>query len=356
MIEKGKISVIMPVYNTEKYLKAAIKSILNQTYKNFELIIVDDNSTDNSYKIAENFAKKDKRIKLVKNKNKKGISGGVNTGIELSTGEYITRMDSDDISLPDRFKKQYDFLQKNKKYNSCSVNLYYIDKKGKRISNSIAKKHKAPYEWLLIAKDPLPNAPIFYSNKIIKENNLKYDYDFKTSEDYNFLKDYILHGGKITLVNEPLYEYRFHNGSITLNNYNLTFANSLIVIENYIKSISKQKIHKDFFYVTDYKEYKNKGSHIDLKGVIEYLESLLKEFSKKYKWTEEEIKEANNAIYDMIEESLIRKRIGYHGFCPKETIIGRCIRILKNEGFKGFTKKLYRKLFGKVTFDQENME
>ncbi len=94
-----EISVIMPCYNSKKYIREAIDSILEQTYADFELIIVDDFSKDSTYKFVEKYKKRDYRIRLVKNKLKKGISGAMNTGIALARGKYITRMDSDDISL-----------------------------------------------------------------------------------------------------------------------------------------------------------------------------------------------------------------------------------------------------------------
>jgi glycosyltransferase involved in cell wall biosynthesis len=345
MEKKGLISVIMPVYNTENYIRKAIESILNQTYKNFELLIVDDASTDNSYNIALEYQKQDERIKLLKNKNKKGISGAVNTGIEASSGKYITRMDSDDISLPERLEKQYNFLKNNKNYNSCSINLYYINRKGKKISDSIAKKYTAPYEWLLISFDPIPNAPILYSASIIKKHNLKFSYNYKTAEDYCFLKDYMLHGGKITLIDEPLYEYRFHEGSITLNNYSTTFKNSLEIINNYIKHISNLKIPKDYEYFTNYKNYESIDERIDIKSILKFLNKLLEDFKKYYKWSEEETKEAEDAIYDFLESTMFRKYCANTSMFKEETILQRCKRILKNEGIKGFCIKLFNKIF-----------
>ena len=107
-----KISVIMPVYNMEKFLAKAIDSILNQTINNFEFIIINDGSTDNSLNILKSY--NDKRIKIINNSKNLGIAKSLNKGKEVAVGEYIARQDADDISEPDRFFHQLDYLNKNK--------------------------------------------------------------------------------------------------------------------------------------------------------------------------------------------------------------------------------------------------
>jgi glycosyltransferase involved in cell wall biosynthesis len=106
-----KISILMPVYNGEKYLREAIDSILNQTFTDFEFLIVDDGSTDNSVEIINSY--QNSRINLVKNDKNEGLVYTLNRGLSLAKGEYIARMDCDDISLPERLKKQIDFLDSN---------------------------------------------------------------------------------------------------------------------------------------------------------------------------------------------------------------------------------------------------
>ena len=111
MITKDLISVVMSNYNTdEEYLRAAIESVLNQTYENFEFIIVDDCSTNNSVDVIESYS--DKRIKLIKNKGNMGLTKSLNIAIKAAKGEFIARMDADDIALPQRFEKQIEFLKK----------------------------------------------------------------------------------------------------------------------------------------------------------------------------------------------------------------------------------------------------
>src|SRR3989339_1903405 len=105
-----KISIVMPVYNCEGFLRDAIDSVLKQTFTDFELIIVNDASTDNTLSIIKSYD--DLRIALI-NRGKLGLTRALNAGIATARGRYIARMDGDDISLPNRFQKQYDFLEKN---------------------------------------------------------------------------------------------------------------------------------------------------------------------------------------------------------------------------------------------------
>ena len=110
---KPDISVIMSVYNGETYLKEAIESVRNQTFKNWELIVINDCSTDSTAEILADFSLKDERIKVHTNEVNLRLPTSLNKGISLSAGKYIARMDADDICLPDRFEKQYKFMEEN---------------------------------------------------------------------------------------------------------------------------------------------------------------------------------------------------------------------------------------------------
>lgn len=114
-----QISVVMPVYNREQYLKESIDSILNQTFTDFEFIIVDDQSTDSSWQIIQEYANKDSRIVAVKNTGKKGCFPSRNCGNKLAKGKYIAVMDSDDISIPERLQTQFDFMEQNPEIGIC---------------------------------------------------------------------------------------------------------------------------------------------------------------------------------------------------------------------------------------------
>ena len=128
MLIKDKISVIMPVYNVNgEWLREAIDSILSQTYTNFELIIIDDGSTNDTPDILAEYVQKDSRIKIVKGEHK-GISNALNKGLDVADGEFIARMDGDDISLPERFEKQINYLRQNPDVGIVGTNLVIFPK------------------------------------------------------------------------------------------------------------------------------------------------------------------------------------------------------------------------------------
>ena len=134
-MDSPKVSVIMSVYNGEKYLKEAINSILNQTFKDYEFIIVNDASTDKSIKILEEYAKKDNRIGLIHNEKNIGLTRSLNKAIKSANGAYIARQDADDISLPPRLEEEVNFLDKHPTVGLVGSYAWMIDEKGKILSD-----------------------------------------------------------------------------------------------------------------------------------------------------------------------------------------------------------------------------
>lgn len=128
---KPKVSVVIPVYNVEKYVRQAIKSVLDQTFKDFEIVIIDDGSTDHTLKVIKSF--KDKRIKVFKNPKNLGLVESINKGINESRGEYIARFDGDDICERERFKKQVEFLDNNPDYVIVGSQEQQINPKGEKL-------------------------------------------------------------------------------------------------------------------------------------------------------------------------------------------------------------------------------
>ncbi len=124
-----KISVIMPVFNGEKYLREAIESILNQSFTDFEFIIVNDGSTDDTLEIIKNY--KDIRMKIINNEKNIGLTKSLNNSIIIATGQYIARQDADDISLPNRFEEQVQYLDENPEVMLLGTSVYLIDEFGK---------------------------------------------------------------------------------------------------------------------------------------------------------------------------------------------------------------------------------
>lgn len=146
-MSKVSISVLMPAYNAQEYLDASIQSILDQTFRGFEFIIVDDYSTDRSWEIIKKYARKDKRIVTLRNKRNLRTTVTLNRGLELAKGKYIARMDADDWSYPDRLQKQYKFMEKHPEVGVsggiievCDENLKVINLRRYPLDDSGARK------------------------------------------------------------------------------------------------------------------------------------------------------------------------------------------------------------------------
>lgn len=136
-MEEKLVSVIIPCYNAEKYIEMAVRSIMNQTYKNLEILIIDDCSTDDTFNILKRLANEDSRIKLEKNEKNSKIVKTLNKLIDKANGVYIARMDADDISAPERIQKQVEFLENNPEYGICGTNAWRIDCNNRIIGKSL---------------------------------------------------------------------------------------------------------------------------------------------------------------------------------------------------------------------------
>ena len=208
------VSVVMSVYNGEKYLTEAIESILKQTYKNIEFIIIDDGSKDKSLSIIREYLF-DKRIKLLENKSNKGLIYSLNKGIKESEGKYIARMDCDDIANLNRIKKQVNYMEKHNdivllgsSVNFIFEGIPFLKKKG----NSQADYEKI--KIITMFQSTFSHPTVILRKKYLFENNLKYDEQYKNAEDYGLWTN-IIPFFKATNLKEPLLNYRIVKSSIT---------------------------------------------------------------------------------------------------------------------------------------------
>ncbi len=181
---KPEISVIMSTYNAMPYLKEAVKSILKQTYKNFEFIVVDDASNDDTWIYLKSL--KDKRLALKRNKKNLGLARSLNLALKNSRGKYIARMDPDDISLPGRLEAQVKFLNNHKSISLCGTWAYLIDKDGRTIGfkkyPSANKNIKRSLAWY-----PPIIHPTFMATREFFNKLKGYNPDFDMAEDYELL-------------------------------------------------------------------------------------------------------------------------------------------------------------------------
>ena len=177
-----KVTVILPVYNGERYLERSIKSILKQTFTDFELIIVDDGSTDHTGMIAKSYQSVDNRIKVLTNRKNEQLAKSCNEALDKARGEYIARMDSDDESYPQRLAKQVKYLDAHPDVGVLGTNFKMINYDG-FIRNKYFEKNKAPLEWLMLFENPIANPTVMYRKSLLDKNDLKYRNVF--AEDYD---------------------------------------------------------------------------------------------------------------------------------------------------------------------------
>lgn len=208
-----KISVIMPVYNTdEEYLREAIESILNQSFYDFEFIIINDGSKNNAEEVILSY--KDERIKYVINEQNLGLIKTLNKGLKLAQGEYIARMDADDISLPERLLKQADFLDKNPEVGVLGTWFECFPRKRIMKSNI---DNKEIVECLLAMHNDLGHPTVMIKNSLVKNIDLQYDENAIYVEDYALWLS-LINKTKFANIPEILLMYRINKGGVCKNN------------------------------------------------------------------------------------------------------------------------------------------
>ncbi len=232
--KKSLVSIIIPVYNGEKYLVEAIESVINQTYQNWELIIVNDASTDSSKKIASGYLKRDKRIKLINHKKNKYRSGALNTGIKASNGKYISFLDADDIYFDDKTTKQVEFLENRLDIHMVYGDMEVFDDNGERyIESSIKFKGNprdvlleisemeitlgtAAFSLLCYKNDPkgIPGCSVMIRREVF--DKVSFDEQLKTSQDYDLWFQIIGQGYNLAKFPILTYRYRHHSEQTTV--------------------------------------------------------------------------------------------------------------------------------------------
>lgn len=199
----------MPAYNAEKYVQIAIESILSQTFKDFELIIIDDGSTDGTRKKLQEY-KHHKKIRLLRNTSNKGISETLNKGIKEAKANIIARMDSDDVCSVSRLEKEFQYLKKNPHKDLVYTDLFYINEKGRKIG-------KREYEPKKIASQIHIESPIAHATVMFRKNMLKktglYQSQFDGAEDYDLWIRAHLANIQFGHIPEQLYGYRMQQES-----------------------------------------------------------------------------------------------------------------------------------------------
>lgn len=295
---KGLISIIVPVYNVEQYVEKCIQSIVEQTYKNIEIILVDDGSTDSSGKICDDFKTKDNRIKVIHKKNG-GLSDARNAGIKIANGEYIGFVDSDDYIAKDMFETLYNL---NKKYNSeISIVSFYELYKGKIIGVRDSKelqvltKIEAIKELLIDT-----NIQSYAWNKLFKRELFE-ELEFPINKNFEDIATTLLlfeKANKVVLLEDPKYYYVRRDDSIVGVRNNKTYKDYLDVILGKYKYLDGK-----YEEVNLYNAYNYIINMIWVYTIIVAfdLDEVYKEFEKQYDLFENLVNKYGNNITDKLD-------------------------------------------------------
>ncbi len=212
-----KISVLMGIYNCADTLEQAVQSIQDQTYTNWELILCDDGSSDNTYAVARKLAGADNRIVLLKNEHNLGLNTTLNRCLSAATGEYIARMDGDDDCLPDRFEKQLDILEKQKDYAIVSTSMILFDENGEWGRVTIPE---FPTPEQVVTGTPIHHAPVMVRKSAMDEVGGYTEHKrMLRVEDVNLWIKLYTAGYRCRNLQEPLYRMRNDQNALNRRRY-----------------------------------------------------------------------------------------------------------------------------------------
>lgn len=332
-----KISIVVPLYNKEKYIENCLTSLLLQNYKNIEIIVIDDGSTDSSSDICFSLIQNTSKIIYKKTKNK-GCSSARNEGIELATGKYITFVDADDSVYKNIYVDMID------KINEDSSDLV--------VCGIEIETEKRKYTIKNLKNDLFENAPEIINspwNKIfkldiIKENNLKFKEDSHWAEDLNFIFKYVVLSKKISFINKILYRYCKNIDSVTLSLPNYSRIDEAYAVFYDLKIFLSNKKENSNFYNHSYyeNEYKKLVKQYFCNGMFILICNLYN--SKNKLKTENELEKFKEKLYELdseVYEDFIKNRKEYY------------LRYILHSKFKGLLN-IYLKIRIKLYFNKFN--
>lgn len=264
----------MPVYNGASFLREAIQSVLDQTFSDFSFLIINDGSTDKSDKIIKKF--NDRRIRYVSHEFNRGLIATLNEGLELATGEYIIRMDADDISFPQRFEKQIAFMEANPDIAISGTSLSVI---GSNELIAYPETNEA-CKVMLLYNTVMGHPSVIMRREQILAAGLKFDCTALHAEDYKFWTDAEIKGLKIGNLAEALVAYRKHGGQISAVAYERQ--------QETVRQVRLEYVRHFFGEIIDgnarvYKAFSEKAinTFVDFKAAVEIMGAMQEENNQK---------------------------------------------------------------------------
>lgn len=238
-------SIITPIYNSEKYIEKGVKSVIAQSFKNFELILIDDGSPDNSGQICDMYAKKDSRIKVIHKQNG-GVSSARNSGLNIANGEYVLFLDSDDYFAGEALELCYRLIEKNK-LDILQFSLIGVNEDGsqniKRNSIKNDTEVLASYDYIKNQNYLVCAGGSCIKRSIIETNKIRFCKEIKLAEDQLFILTAIMHAQRIQFCHKGLYYYLNNVDSSSNNSKTEDIKKSIFEINHFVKKYPQLKEH-----------------------------------------------------------------------------------------------------------------
>lgn len=320
------LTVVVPVFNGEKYLKEAVESILNQTFSDFELIIINDGSTDKSIEIINDYT--DTRIRLIDNKNNFGIAHSRNLGLEHAKGEFLTWTDCDDINNLARFEEQINFLKNNIEFGACGTWLIRFGSIKTKVFR--AYRNSELVKATLLFKPSMPNATVMLRLASIRQFKLQYNEGLPIAEDYDFILRCSM-CFPLTNIPKVLYKYRDSETSIMKHFENKKTKSDEIHKTIYVKALNNIGLKPSEAELTTHRLISSEtlfNNFLELEKCYEWL-NLIKVHNNK-------LQVFNNKLFNRVlaDQFLFT--------CKKASKFG--LRTLKYYLFKSFSNFGYAKI------------
>ena len=238
----------MPVYNTERFLRFAIDSVLRQSFKDFELVAVDDGSVDNSLKILRSY--KDPRVRVLESQKNQGISATRNRALTSARGDYVAWLDSDDISYPRRLEVEFVFLDSRRDVGFCHSDFDEIDEAGNAGTSRTAEV-RLPSEWKMLWTNPVAQSTVMMRRSVVAAQDRPYNSECDPAEDYDLWTRLVLKVG-IGYVPDVLISYRTHPTSAYHTNSRRALLKSLDSNERLVKELCGGEVVPFHKYLTTF--------------------------------------------------------------------------------------------------------
>lgn len=278
--QNPKVSVITTVYNCEKFITQSIESILNQTFRDFEYIIVNDGSVDKTPQLIEKLALTDDRIIFIDNKENAGRVPSLNKSLEISKGKYIAIQDADDFSLPERLEKQIAFLENNPDYVLVGSNIIVMDESEKFISQPLRPINNPEAKFSLLFRCTFANPSIVFRKEVIEKYGIKYEENFIHAEDYRIISR-INNYGKIYNLKDMLVKYRKHDFNNSMVYADIVSNGSAIIAKENVSGLGVDITYEEALRIRNLLSSKgtnNKFIYKDVKLILK----IMKAFQAKH--------------------------------------------------------------------------